>query len=76
MQATFNLTIDILTVEFIEKLKSMFKQNAVVEIVVSEIEDETDYLFSTPENRVSIERSLKQLQDNQVVTKTIEELSL
>ena len=76
MQATFNLTIDILNNDFIEKLKALFSQNAVIEIRVSEINNETDYLFSTPENRASIERSLKQLQENQVVTKTIEELSL
>jgi len=76
MQATFNLTIDILNNDFIEKLKTLFSQNAIVEIRVSELNNETDYLLSNPENRASIERSLKQLKENQVVTKTIEELSL
>jgi len=61
MQATFNLTIDILNYEFVEKLRAMFRQNATVEIRVSDFADETEYLFSTPENRASIERSLKQL---------------
>lgn len=76
MQATFNLTIDVLNNDFIEKIKVLFSQKAIVEIRVSEIDDETDYLLSTPENRASIERSLKQLSENQIVIKTIDELSL
>jgi hypothetical protein len=76
MQAIFNLPFEKLNNDFLEKLKTLFSQNAVVEIRVSEINDETDYLLSTPENRESLRRSLKQLHENQVVTKTIEELSL
>ena len=76
MQATFNLTIDVLNNDFIEKIKVMFSQNAIVEIRVSEIDDETDYLLSTPENRASIERSLRQLSENQVIIKAIDELSI
>lgn len=75
MQATFNLAIEALNNDFLEKLKTLFSKNAVVEIRVSEINDETDYLLSTPENRASIERSLNQLQQNQVIRKTIDELS-
>ncbi len=74
MQATFNLDIETLDNNFLEKLKTLFSKNAMVEIKVSEINDETDYLLSTPENRASLERSLKQLQENKVVTKTMEEL--
>ena len=74
MQATFNLDIETLDNDFLEKLKTLFSKNAMVEIKVSEINDETDYLLSTPENRASLERSLKQLQENKVVTKTMEEL--
>jgi hypothetical protein len=76
MQAIFNLPFEKLNNDFLEKLKTLFSQNAVVEIRVSEINDETDYLLSTPENRESLRKSLKQLHENQVVTKTIEELSL
>lgn len=75
MQATFSLPIDTLSNDFIQKLKTLFSQNAMVEIKVSEITDETDYLLSTPENRASLERSLNQLQENQVVIKTIDELT-
>jgi len=74
MQATFNLPFDKLNNDFLEKLKTLFSQNAIVEIRVSEGNDETDYLLSTAENRESLERSLKQLQENQIVIKTIEEL--
>jgi hypothetical protein len=76
MNATFNLTIDHLNSDFLEKLKVLFSKNAVVEIRVSEIADETEYLLSTPENRASINKSLKQLEDNQIIQKTIEELSV
>lgn len=75
MQATFSLPIDTLNNEFIQKLKTLFSQNAIVEIKVSEIIDETDYLLSTPENRASLERSLNQVKENHVVTKTLDELA-
>ena len=76
MRKLFNLKIDVLNNDFIEKIKVLFSQNAIVEIRVSEIDDETDYLLSTPENRASIERSLNQLSENQVIIKTVDELSI
>ena len=66
MQATFNLPFDKLNNDFLEKLKTLFSQNAVVEIRVLEINDETDYLLSTPENRESLSRSLKQLHERPI----------
>ena len=66
MQATFHLPFDKLNNDFLEKLKTLFSQNAVVEIRISEINDETNYLLSSPENRELLERSLKQLHERPI----------
>jgi len=75
MQATFNLSIDNFSVDFVEKIKNMFDKNSVIEIKISEMQDETDYLFSTTENKEALERSLQQIQQNVYIHKTIEELT-
>ena len=76
MEAVFNLQIHALNSELIEKLKKLFAKDAVVEIRVKDtVADETSYLLSTEENRKSLERSIEQLNSNQVINKTIEELT-
>ena len=76
MEATFNLPINILNEEFIKKLQELFLKNAMIELkIIDIIPDETDYLFSTPENKEMLEKSIKQLQDNQLINKTVEELA-
>jgi len=75
MEATLNLSIDNFSVDFVEKIKNMFDKNSVIEIKISEMQDETDYLFSTTENKEALERSLQQIQQNVYIHKTIEELT-
>jgi len=76
MEATFNLPINILNEEFIRKLQELFSKNAMIELkIIDTIQDETDYLFSTPENKEMLEKSIKQLQNNQIINKTVEELA-
>jgi len=76
MEATLNLSIDNFSVDFVEKIKNMFDKNAVIEIKISEMQDETEYLFSTTPNQEAIERSLQQIKQNEFIHKTIGELTI
>jgi len=65
--------------ELINKWVELFNNGEVDELVelkiIDTIQDETDYLFSTPENKEMLEKSIKQLQNNQIINKTVEELA-
>jgi hypothetical protein len=50
MEATFKLSINELDSIFLDKIKTVFPQSAVVEIKISNEYDETDYLLSTHAN--------------------------
>jgi len=52
-----------LDMDFIEKLKSIFSKNNIIEINIGDEVDETDYLLSTSANRESLFKSLKQLKN-------------
>lgn len=60
--------------DLIEKLKNMFDKKNVIEINVSDEIKETDFLLSTPANRESLYRSLKQLKEGDIVSKSIKEI--
>jgi hypothetical protein len=61
IRANFTMKLNDLDAGLIEKLKSLFKNDKLIEINVLDDRDETEYLLSTPANRESILRSLDQL---------------
>ena len=66
----------ILDAGVIEKLKSLFKSDKLIEISVLDDRDETEYLLSTPANRESILRSLEQLKHHDIISKSPHELEI
>lgn len=76
MEATFNLKIDSLSEEFITKIRALFSKNAIVEFKVTDnIQSETDYLLSFPENKEMLRKSIEQLNESKLISKTFEELT-
>jgi hypothetical protein len=74
IRANFKLRLGDLDMDFVEKLKSLFSKNKVIEINIGDEVDETDYLLSTPANRESMFRSLEQLKNRQLISKQINHL--
>ena len=67
------MDVNELTIEVINSIKAAFK-NKTINITVSEAMDETEYLLSSPANRESLERSIRQAEEGKVVVFTLEEL--
>ncbi|MEQ8223670.1 MAG: hypothetical protein ABRQ37_15260 [Candidatus Eremiobacterota bacterium] len=76
MEAMFKLSINEMDSIFLDRLKTMFPENSIIEIKISDEYDETDYLLSTPSNRESLRRSIEQFNKNELIIKTQEELKL
>jgi len=76
IRANFTMKLNDLDAGLIEKLKSIFTNNKLIEINVLDDRDETEYLFSTPANRESILRSLEQLQRHDTITKSPQDLAI
>ncbi|MCX5815351.1 MAG: hypothetical protein WCQ90_06840 [Deltaproteobacteria bacterium] len=74
IRASFVVKLNDLDSSLIEKLRSVFKNDNVVEINISDSLDETEYLMSTPANRESLERSLEQLKRREFVSISAGEL--
>ncbi len=75
-ELTLKTTLEELDASTLEKLKSLFVGEAVVQMTISNIPDETAHLLSTQSNRESLERSLEQFKAGDFVQKTEEELAL
>ncbi len=76
IRASFKLRMEDLDNELIDKLKDIFDKKNVIEINVSDEIKETDFLLSTSENRESLYRSLKQLKEGDIVSRSIKEIEL
>lgn len=74
IRASFKLKMEELDIDLIDKLKDMFDKKNIIEINVSDEIKETDFLLSTPANRKSLYRSLKQLKEGDIVSKSIKEI--
>ena len=60
MQTVFQLTLNELTMDFLQSVKQLFKEkNTRVKLTIEPLQDETDYLLSTEANRKMLEKSLK-----------------
>ena len=76
LRANFKIRLGDLDMNFVEKLKTFFSKNNIIEINIGDEVDETDYLLSTPANRESIFRSLEQLKNRQFISKQINQLEI
>ena len=72
MITTYRLHVNELTEDLIKSIKSAFKDKTV-EITVSDALDETEYLLASEANRKSLEKSIQQAQEGDLVTFTIQE---
>ena len=74
MTATYKLDVDDeLSLDVFQSIKEAFK-GKTVDIVVSESMDETEYLLSSHANRESIMKSIKEIEEGNGISFTIEEL--
>lgn len=73
MVATYRLHVNELSVELLNSIKAAFKDKTV-EIVVSDVVDETDYLLASEANRRHLSDSIKELEEGKGVVFTVEEL--
>ena len=61
MYTTYRLQADELTEQFVATIKQTYKHRNI-EIIVQEIEDETEYLLRTDANKEHILRSIDQVE--------------
>ncbi len=64
MNTTIRINANDINENIIASIKKMFK-NKEIEIVISEAYDDTDYLFSSPENRRILEERMKNVDNNE-----------
>jgi antitoxin YefM len=62
MQTIFQMNADELDQNFLESLKTLFK-NKEIEITVSE-RDETEYLLRSPANRQHLLRAIREIEES------------
>jgi hypothetical protein len=73
MTTTYRLHVSELSADLINSIQTAFK-NKTVEIIVTDVIDETDYLLATEANRKSLEKAMKEIEEAQITTMTVEEL--
>ncbi|PKN67986.1 MAG: hypothetical protein CVU54_15735 [Deltaproteobacteria bacterium HGW-Deltaproteobacteria-12] len=76
IKANFTLRLNDLDSGLIERLKGIFSQDKVIEINILDDMDETEYLLSTASNRESIFRSLDQLKNYEIISKSSQDLEI
>lgn len=76
IRANFTMKLNDLDAGLIEKLKSIFNDDKLIEISVLDDRDETEYLLSTSTNRESILRSLDQLKHHDIMSKSPHDLDI
>ena len=73
MTTTYHLDVSELSIELVNSIKAAFTGKTSIDITVSESMDETDYLLATQANRESLEKSIRQAEQGDVVVFTLEE---
>jgi antitoxin YefM len=63
MYSTYRLKADELSADFIQALKKTYRHREI-EIIVQEIEDETDYLLSSDNNRKHLLSAIKNVKNH------------
>jgi antitoxin YefM len=64
MQSTYRVRADELTDDFVQALKIAYKDKEI-EIIVSDVVDETDYLLSTEANREHLLDAIKNIESGE-----------
>jgi antitoxin YefM len=73
MTTTFRMDASELNSSFLQKLQTLFEDKKLV-ITVEEEMDETEYLLSSEENRVSLQKSMEQLRNGDLIQVSLEDL--
>ncbi|OFX18401.1 MAG: hypothetical protein A2033_04360 [Bacteroidetes bacterium GWA2_31_9] len=63
METVFKLKASELKSNFIDSVKALFKNNEI-EITVKQVQDETEYLLSTPANKKALNDAIKEVKKN------------
>ena len=63
MYSTYRLKADELSSDFIKALKKAY-QHREIEIIVQEVEDETEYLLKNPKNREHLLNAVRNIENN------------
>lgn len=63
MYSTYRLPADELSTDFIKALKKAY-QHREIEIIVQEVQDETEYLLSTTANREHLLRAIENVNNH------------
>ena len=64
MVSTYRLKADELTSDFLHAIKSVHRHREI-EITIEEVEDETEYLLSSPANRAQLLSAIQDLGKNE-----------
>lgn len=74
MQTTYRLKADELSADLIKALKNTYHSREI-EITVSEVQDETDYLLSSPANKEHLLKALDDIRNHRnMVTVPLESI--
>ncbi len=73
MITTYHLNVNELSLELINSIKAAFKDKDI-EITVTEVLDETDYLLSSEANRTHLTQSMNEVKNDNTVVLTVEEM--
>lgn len=66
MVSSFTLRTEKLNANFIETIKNLFA-NREIEIIVQDVQTDTDYLLKSPENRKHLLQSIANLENSQKI---------
>jgi len=74
MYSTYKLPADELSMDFLKALKKTY-QHRQIEIIVQEVQDETEYLLSTTANREHLLRAIENVNSHtNLVTMKLDDL--
>ena len=72
MTVSYNLEKTELTQDWVDSVKALF-QGKTINITVTEVPDETEYLLSSPANKSHLEKSIKDIADGKGIVMTLDD---